>query len=333
MPKLLNRIIILLSLTVLAGCGSTDLPVVTQIPFASASPLQMMGGAPEEGEELANFAATGAECGIDEREVATMVYLPRAGRLGDGVIGCSIIRPPSRVRDKALHRQLWALSKALIPDDDENRIERVVLAQDRRSETLAFVATLDDEGRAWEFGLNLDAVNLDDQDIYEELLSTIIHEYAHILSLNDTQVSYSTEQQAAYDDFSISDESYEQITLKAAKQCLALAGIYDGDACYRPDSHMYMFFQTFWESYGDDSLAAAAAGAIYDENPGDFVNDYAGTSPTEDFAETFAAWLMPDHSAFEITDAVRAKFEFFEGRIGLTTARDQIAKGLRSVRN
>ncbi len=331
MAKILRRIIIFGSMLVLSACGSSDLPAVTQIPSAAKTPITLQHNMIASTEGLVTFASTGAECGIDEREVATMVYLPKNGDLGDGLIGCSVMRAPARVRDKKLHRELWDISKALIPDTDEIRIERVILAQDRRTDTLAFVATLDNRGQAWEYGLNLDAVDLDDPDVFEELLSTIVHEYAHILSLNDTQVSYDPAQQLAYDDLSVSDVAYEAITIQAERNCLAQRGIYDGDACYKPGGHMFEFFMLFWDSYGDDAFTRASTGELYDNHAKDFVNSYAGSSPTEDFAESFAAWVMPDTDAFEITAVVDTKFSFFNSRPELVSLREQILDGLDAI--
>lgn len=332
-PKILRRITIFAMLVVLTACGSSDLPAVTGIPSAALSPDRGHNHALSSANDLASFGATGAECGIDERDVATMVYLPEDGELGEGVIGCSVMRAPARVRDRQLHRELWDISKALIPDQDEDRIERIILAQDRRSDTLAFVAALDNRGATWEYGLNLDAVNLRNQDIFEELLSTIIHEYAHILSLNDTQVAYDRAQQRAYDDPGMSDEDYEAITIRAERNCLARQGIYDGDACYLPGSHLFEFFMLFWDGYGDDAFIEGSRGEIFDEYPDDFVNDYAGTSPTEDFAETFAAWLMPELDSFEIKISTEEKFGFFNSRPELRNLRQQILDGLEELQS
>ena len=332
MPNILKRIIILAPLFALLGCGSSDLPVITQIPSAASSPFSLQRNSISTSDGLVTFASTGAECGIDEREVATIVYLPENGELGEGLIGCSVMRAPARVRDRQLHQELWDISKALIPNIDERRIQRVILAQDRRTDTLAFVASLDNIGQTWEYGLNLDAVNLDNADIYEELLSTIIHEYAHILSLNDTQVSYDPAQQMAYDDLSVSDEVYEAITIKAERNCLVQSGIYDGDACYLPGSHIFEFFMLFWDGYGNNVFKNAASGDLFRENRDDFVNSYAGSSPTEDFAETFAAWVMPELDAFDITPVTDTKFGFFNSRLALVDLREQILDGLDSLK-
>ena len=93
MPNILKRIIILAPLLAVMGCGSSDLPVITQIPSAATAPFSLQRNISST-DGLVTFASTGAECGIDEREVATIVYLPKNGELGEGLIGCSVMRAP-----------------------------------------------------------------------------------------------------------------------------------------------------------------------------------------------------------------------------------------------
>jgi len=327
--KALIRIIFLGAALVLASCDQTSLPEVTMLPSA-VSNSRASGASPSEEDDA--FAATGAECGIDRREVATMVYLPMGADLGEGILGCVLLRAPARVRNAELHERLWTLSRALIPDADEFRIERFILAQDGRTDTLAFVATLDDQGRSWEYGINLQDLNLLERPVFEELLSTIIHEYAHILTLNETQVTYDSDLLDAYADMEMSDAEYEALLAKVESDCGAASGVFDGEACFIPGSYLFEFYRGFWDWYGEDAQELAFEGTLFEEYEADFVNDYAATSPTEDFAETFAAWLMPEHEAFLITETVEDKFAFFESQPELMALRAQIEAGLEEVR-
>ena len=99
-----------------------------------------------------------------------------------------------------------------------------------------------------------------------------------------------------------------------------------------PDSYLFGFYRGFWDWYGEDAQELAFQGTLFEAHEADFVNDYAASSPTEDFAETFAAWLMPEHEAFLITETVEAKFAFFESQPELVALRGQIAAGLEEVR-
>ena len=329
MIKALIRIIFLGAALALASCDQTSLPKVSMLPSAATNPRSSSASQTEEADE---FAATGAECGIDRREVATMVYLPMGSDLGEGILGCVLLRAPARVRNAGLHDRLWTISRALIPDGDEFRIERFILAQDGRTDTLAFVATLDDQGRSWEYGINLQDLNLLDRSVFEELLSTIIHEYAHILTLNETQVTYDSALLDSYTDMEMSDAEYEALLVEVEADCSAAAGVFDGEACFMPGSYLFDFYRGFWDWYGEDALELAFEGTLFEDYGTDFVNDYAATSPTEDFAESFAAWLMPEHEAFLITETVEDKFAFFESQPELMTLRAQIEAGLDEVR-
>ena len=329
MIKALIRIIFLGAALTLAGCDHTSLPEVSMLPAAASNPR---ASSASQSDAADDFVATGAECGIDRRQVATMVYLPMGSDLGEGILGCVLLRAPARVRNAGLHDRLWTISRALIPDADEFRIERFILAQDGRTDTLAFVATLDDQGRSWEYGINLQDLNLLDRSVFEELLSTIIHEYAHILSLNETQVTYDSALLASYTDMEMSDAEYEALLVEVEADCNVASGVFDGEACFMPGSYLFDFYHGFWDWYGEDALELAFQGTLFKDYRTDFVNDYAATSPTEDFAESFAAWLMPEHGAFLITETVEDKFAFFESQPELMTLRDQIEAGLDEVR-
>ena len=92
MIKALIRIIFLGAALVLASCDQTSLPEVTMLP-AAVSNSRASSASPSEEDDA--FAATGAECGIDRREVATMVYLPIGADLGEGSSAVSCCeRPP-----------------------------------------------------------------------------------------------------------------------------------------------------------------------------------------------------------------------------------------------
>ena len=330
--KALIRIIFLVGavgLFGLVGCGESSLPTISLVPSAASNPRLSSAVLGEADNE---FAATGAECGIDRRQVATMVYLPLGEDLGEGILGCVRLRAPARVRDSDLHSRLWSITRALIPDADELRIERFIVAQDGRTDTLAFVASLDDTGQGWEYGINLVDLNLIDRTVFEELLSTIVHEYAHILTLNETQVDYDAVLLAAYTDMEMSDAEYDALVEQVEADCSQAIGIFDGEVCFRPGSHLYAFHRVFWDGYGENALERGFDGSLFSDHGLDFVNDYAATSPTEDFAESFSAWLLREHEAFMITEQVEAKFDFFEGRPDLVAVRDQIAAGIDQVR-
>ncbi|WP_100810337.1 NADH:ubiquinone oxidoreductase subunit 4 (chain M) [Microbacterium sp. BR1] len=133
------------------------------------------------------------------------------------------------------------------------------------SDTMAYVSRDLDDPTEWMLVAN--AAYADDADT---LLQTLIHEYAHVLSLNVAQVP---------------EPSGDCDTLELS------------EGCALPTSFIYAFQTDFWDAYGDeapgpDNDDAEVADAFYAAHEEDFVSDYAATNVTEDFAESFAAFVL-----------------------------------------
>ncbi|WP_058597050.1 hypothetical protein [Microbacterium testaceum] len=144
------------------------------------------------------------------------------------------------------------------------------------------------------------AANLAYADDRDLLLTTLVHEYAHMLSLgaDDTDAS--------------------------AVDCDTE---WAGAGCLLPGSDLQRFADRFWSGYTDaparDNVDADVAWDVYQAHEEDFVSDYAATNVSEDFAETFATYVVePDVDA---TDSVVArKFAFFDALPEYASARDRI---------
>lgn len=163
-----------------------------------------------------------------------------------------------------------------------------------RSETLAYVYQTDDRDY-WVL-----AANLATSDDYEQLVATLIHEYAHIITLDTTQV----------DEQSSSCESFQM-----------------DEGCARDDSYLYDFQERFWAPYGDDApdadnADADAAWDFYLAHEDGFVSDYAATNVVEDIAESFMTWVLEDSS--EGDGIVAQKLQFFEEYPELVAIRERI---------
>lgn len=164
------------------------------------------------------------------------------------------------------------------------------------SDTLAYVIRADRDVQRWDLAANL--AHSEDQP---ELIATLVHEYAHILSLNAEQVA------------------------PLAKSCDTL----DLDeGCAEADSYILEFEREFWAEYGDDApdptnVDDEITAAFYADHEEDFVSEYAATNVVEDFAESFMLFVLeplPDDSD---TPTAR-KLLFFSGYPELTEIRDRI---------
>ncbi len=152
------------------------------------------------------------------------------------------------------------------------------------SDTLAYVTRDEDDPSLWTLAAN--AAFADDED---SLLQTLVHEYAHVLSLNIDQVP---------------ETNTSCATLDLSEGC-ALSG-----------SYLYAFQREFWDAYGVDAPPPendddTVSDPFYDAHEDDFVSAYAATNVTEDFAESFAAFVREDEP--DSDSAVARKLRFFWG--------------------
>lgn len=93
-------------------------------------------------------------------------------------------------------------------------------------------------------------------ELASETLVTYLHEYAHFLSLNQIQIDYWEDE----------------------KGCKSL--YLQDSGCFYKDAYLNDFYKRFWESGGNGELEDF------------YVSKYAMTSPEEDFAESFAHFVL-----------------------------------------
>lgn len=162
------------------------------------------------------------------------------------------------------------------------------------SDTLAYVLQTDDPEQ-WTLVVNLAYAS--DEDL---LLSTLIHEYAHILSLSPGQTD---------------PEAWSCDTLQL------------DEGCAEPDSALWAFDQEFWAQYGSDAPDPANADAdlayeFYLDHEDDFVSDYAATNVVEDFAESFMTFVLEPEPDGDTT--IAQKLLFFWDRPEYVEIRDHV---------
>ena len=76
--------------------------------------------------------------------------------------------------------QLFA---AIIPQNERTEISRFVIFTDGTEETLAWMEPINDDLGNW--SLAVDPADSSDKD---ELITTFVHEYGHLLTLNSEQI-------------------------------------------------------------------------------------------------------------------------------------------------
>ena len=162
-----------------------------------------------------------------------------------------------------VYRSLWAQVNALLPEGALDGFSRFTVFTDGLDETLAYVSPLDDTGTRWE--LAVDPADAGELDWFTE---TVLHEYTHYLTLNDTQADYGAPE-------------------SGARYC-------EEGMVARSGSYLDDFYHAFWTDYLHDRLANPDSYGFYLRHQADFVTDYASTDPSEDIAESFTYFVLWD---------------------------------------
>lgn len=169
--------------------------------------------------------------------------------------------PPA---DDEATSEVWDLFvRVVTPEFAARGMSRFRAVTSPDSDTLAYVYRSDDAA-TWVLAANLSFA--DDEDL---LLSTLVHEYGHILSLSADEVP---PDDGTCDTWQTSE------------------------GCVEPASALARFQERFWAGYDDapqpDDDDADAAYEFYLAHEADFVSDYAATNVVEDFAETFMTFVL-----------------------------------------
>lgn len=164
------------------------------------------------------------------------------------------------------------------------------------SDTLAYVYQ-DDDPDYW-----ILATNLATSEDKPSLIATLVHEYAHILTLDGTQMD------------------------RAADACPTIEL---SEGCALDESYLLSFEQQFWAAYGDSAPAvdnddSDVAYDFYLAHEEDFVSDYAATNVVEDIAESFMTFVLQDEPADATASVTAAKLDFFWQYPELEAIRERI---------
>lgn len=183
-----------------------------------------------------------------------------------------------RIND--LHEDVWDIFVDIAtPDFINEYVDQYLVYDEPKGSIAAFVETRGDAS-SWTIGVDISDVNLRSSRSRNELIETFVHEYAHLLTLNGTELNFS----------------------RSRRACNAYA---ERIGCFKRSAYLAEFVDQFWD---DDDLEHAddvreeddiedaldRAEDYYDDNPGDFVTEYAAVSPSEDLAESFTFFVFDD---------------------------------------
>lgn len=194
---------------------------------------------------------------------------------------------------QAIHQKIWVRLMRIIPKDYLKYMDVMKFGTDGEGGMAAYVVQTSSLAK-WAMFVDLkDNVNGD--KLNEYLNETLIHEFAHIVTLNNSQIDANKKENNIY----VNEEGYSKST-----------------------SYINKFYQTFWKDLDKSSTPESR----YYNNPNHFVTDYAATNVEEDMAESFAYFVTRDKmSGSELKDK---KVNFYYQFPELVQLRTTIRKNL-----
>lgn len=207
---------------------------------------------------------------------------------GDQILEPDILWVPSEYKtfqgDSASHERVWNYFISLIPTEQRKWITGYVVFTDGASNTLAWVSQVDyNDNSRWALGVDI----LDSTDPIN-LTETIVHEVAHLITLNSDQIIQSDE--FIYTPFQ---------NTAVCKQFTSTEG------CSTPDSYINKFYQKFWYMIYEDWMEIVynadaqneeefftAVGEFYSKYHDHFARPYAATNIKEDMAVSFEYFIL-----------------------------------------
>jgi hypothetical protein len=222
--------------------------------------------------------------------------------------------------DEAGHQEIWDYFITLIPTGERDSLAEYSIVTDGEGSVLAAVAQTSYDPTLW--GLEVDIRDSADK---LNLTYTLIHEYAHLLTLGPEQV---TPSEAVFN-----NPEDEDIYLDEVSAC---SDYFPGEGCSHSNSYINAFFDEFWADIHeewqdinlikDDDAYYEALDDFYSNYEDRFLTDYAATNPEEDIAEAFTFFVLsPRPNGDTIAEQ---KILFFYTYPELVDLRDEITTGI-----
>ena len=176
--------------------------------------------------------------------------------------------------DKAKHHEMWETVKELVPEEWVSRLVGFEIIYDSMVLGYVYPASRNRLDK-WVLGLSVNYAYGSSSKYVEKgwfnyiglLAQTIVHEFGHIITLNETQVNKSTSRWKC-------QTFYNNVER----------------GCFNSNSYLYGFYKDFWSSTSRGqpylNFHDSALDEFYSEHKSDFVSEYASVNYAEDIAET-----------------------------------------------
>lgn len=191
--------------------------------------------------------------------------------------------------DIQLHTYIWNYFNKIFPTNDKINLSYITFYMDTNDRRFAASVSKSANGK-WNM-----YVNLIEFDTAQDTTKILVHEYGHIVTLNDKEVE---EISVGYD----GDINRKEFEIKRAE---CGDNFFTGYKCADSNSYLNLFGNRFWNGqlYKDwitvflqsddvESVYHSAIDRFYLKYPDQFVTSYAATNPHEDIAESWTEFIM-----------------------------------------
>jgi len=208
-------------------------------------------------------------------------------------------------KDSQKHSEIWDLISKVVPNNYITFFNEYIVITGEESGIAGYVVQTTHDLTKWQIGIAIDLAYDGGFNRDGELSYTIIHEFGHVLTLNDTQLD----------------------SKKTENDC---QNYFPGEGCAKEGSYINALYQNYWKDIHDEHLDTgddeSKKQAFYEKYQDRFVTQYASTNPGEDIAECFTHFVIFDKPTGDTY--ANKKVQLFYNYPELVELRNYIRKSL-----
>ncbi len=259
--------------------------------------------------------------GLGTNAVLLVTYHLHGDQLGSPEFSAKV--PSSLIKlqqDTAPQEKIWKYFAAIIPANQRQELVAFLISTDGRGNMLASVEQSSQRPQSW--GLNVDIA---DASQPRDLTFSLLHEFGHLLTLNESQVTPDLTYLQHRDDLQV----YQQ-------EAALCPQYFTSEGCSQPNSYLNQFFNQFWtklypewskvNAVKDQNNYSSLLAKFYRSHPTQFNTPYSATSPEEDIAESWTYFVLTPKPAND--SIAHQKLLFFYKFPELVDLRSQIIYGI-----
>lgn len=212
-------------------------------------------------------------------------------------------------QDVSKHNEIWELVKKVVPSNYRSKMSEFLIYSGQTNGTAGFVVETNSDLSKWKMGIAIDYAYQGGFNTDGELAYTIIHEFGHILTLNNDQLNANI----------------------SRDNC---ANYYPGEGCANNTAYINKTYEGFWKDIWSQYEQAKEGGQsamqnFYSTYQDRYLTQYASTNPGEDIAEIFAVFVTRNGGANGSSKAEQ-KIQLFYDHSELVSLRNYIRGNLSS---